>query len=88
MIDSAIPADPASTWPGQQAMTADLPEGRKTRFQLWADRRLVYDEFHDVTRQFRLPSGFKGRDWQFQVTGRVPVWAVELATTPAELSRV
>jgi hypothetical protein len=37
---------------------------------------------------FRLPSGFKVFDWQFEIVSRVPIFSVEVASTMKELARV
>jgi hypothetical protein len=37
---------------------------------------------------FRLPSGLKAFNWQFEIVARVPVHSVELASTMRELKTV
>lgn len=63
-----------------------LAPGIATHVKVYADRRLVYDQ--NVPRNgeaVRLPSGFKATTWQFELTGRAPVYQLHIASTIKEL---
>ena len=67
----------------------DLPEGVLGLFRVYFHGRLIYERKLYTPRDiFRLPSGFKGFTWQFELVARVPVYSIEIATTPAELKGV
>lgn len=57
----------------------------KLNFTVYADGTLVYQQAIDSTRVINLPSGFKAFDWQFELSGNVHVFAVDVAETPKEL---
>jgi len=70
--------------------TIVLPAGVNATFQLWAN-----DLYSVITRNlleeieiFRLPSGFKSFDWQFELISCVPILKVELASTMEELKKL
>jgi len=66
-----------------------LPVGQQVRLKVWANRFLVYDQ--EVPRcgePVRLPSGFKGDLWQFEIAARAPVYSLHVATTMKELKSV
>lgn len=58
------------------------------RILVWCNRRLVYDQNVPVNRngkQMRLPTGFMGDIWQFEIRARAPVYSFIVAQTPREL---
>lgn len=69
----------------------NLPPGINAKFTLFAGP----DGQHQVmTRNliksreiFRLPSGFKAFNWQFELVADVPIYSVELASTMRELMK-
>lgn len=66
-----------------------LPADEQVRLKVWANRFLVYDE--EVPRcgqPVRLPSGFKGDIWQFELRGRAPIYSLHVAGTMKELHGV
>lgn len=66
-----------------------IPTDQEVRFRAWCNRRLIYDQ--RVMKNGlpnRLPSGFKGDIWQFEVRCRAPVYSVHIATTERELGQV
>lgn len=54
---------------------------------VYADHRLVA-VVSDLNKTVRLPSGFKARFWEVEVTGRTTIYEIGLATTAAELGAV
>jgi hypothetical protein len=54
-------------------------------FKLYADGELVHTEDVINSDPFRLPSGFMGIDYEYELTGTAIVNAVYVATTMAEL---
>jgi hypothetical protein len=62
--------------------------GRSINIKLYADGNLVYNS--NVTNEYpvRLPGGFKGYNWEIEVTSNVPVRRVSVATSSAELSGI
>jgi hypothetical protein len=61
----------------------------KTRFRVFADRQLIYDQPVPKNGQAcRLPSGFKADIWQFEIRARAPVYSCHVATTERELVQV
>lgn len=69
--------------------TAIMPADEELRLKVWADRVLKFDQEiiqNGVPR--RLPSGFKASIWQFEVRGRVPLYAMHVGSTVEELKRV
>jgi hypothetical protein len=68
------------------AATDIIPMGQKVRVRAWCNRVLVYDQQTPVNGEgVRLPSGFKGEIWQFELRSRAPVYAMHVATTMKEL---
>jgi hypothetical protein len=62
------------------------PVGVPAHVKVWADRVLVYDEDVPTNQDaIRLPSGFKALAWQFEISGRAPVYAFHVASTLKEL---
>ena len=63
-----------------------LPAGVNCLFRFFADGRLVLEQpVTRVAHEFRLPSGFKAFEHQFELVSRVPVYRVEVATSMKEL---
>jgi hypothetical protein len=65
-----------------------IDEGVPVRILVWCNRRLVYDQNVPINRngkQMRLPSGFVGDIWQFEIRARAPVYSFIIAQTPREL---
>lgn len=66
--------------------TALQPTTEKVRFRVWVNRVLRYDQVVPRNgRQVRLPSGFKGDIWQFEILARAPVYSLHVASTAKEL---
>ena len=66
-----------------------MPTTEKVRFKVYADRRVVYDQIVPKNgRPIRLPSGFKGDIWQFEIKARAPVYTMHVASTMKELKGV
>lgn len=84
---SALPPRTAQ-WPGITPLPDALPADQRVRFRLFADGKEVMDRWVSTSNPFRLPTGFKAKLWQFELTGRVKVHSVELATTSKELANV
>ena len=69
--------------------TSIMPTTEKVRFKVYADRRVVYDQVVPKNgRAIRLPSGFKGDIWQFEIRARAPVYTMHVASTVKELKGV
>jgi hypothetical protein len=54
-------------------------------FKLYADGVLKSTQTVSSTTPFRLPGGFRAREWQVQISGSEPVTAYSVATSTAEL---
>ncbi len=69
-----------------------LPPGVNALFRLFVGpdgENLYMTKILDQPRMiFRLPSGLKAFNWQFEILGRVPLHSVELASTMRELRKV
>ena len=69
-----------------------LPSGVNALFRIFVGpdgENLFYTKTLDQERMvFRLPSGLKAFNWQFEVISRVPIYSVELASTMRELKKV
>jgi hypothetical protein len=59
----------------------------KLAVNIYADRKLVATTSR-LNLMDRLPSGFKARVWEVEVTGDAPITQVTLATTGAELAEI
>lgn len=83
--ETAPPATPLDN--GDTLMI--LPTGVNALFRLYRDDGVLVIERNltKVTEIFRLPSGFKSFDWQFEILSRVPVFRVKLASSMAELRK-
>jgi len=69
--------------------TSIMPTTEKVRFKVYANRRVVYDQVVARNgRPIRLPSGFKGDIWQFEIKARAPVYTMHVASTMKELKGV
>jgi hypothetical protein len=69
--------------------TLSLPAGVACLFKLYAEGQLVHtQQIAERAPRFRLPSGFKCYNWQFEIIARTPVLRVELASTMKELVQV
>jgi hypothetical protein len=71
--------------------TLNLPNGVNAIFRIFAgpSQQLVHEEWLQQPRCiFRLPSGRKAFNWQFEIIARVAVHSVELASTMRELKGV
>lgn len=69
--------------------TAIIASDVAVRFRAWCNRALVYDR--TVPKNglpCRLPSGFKGDIWQFEIRARAPVYSCHIATTERMLAQV
>jgi len=63
-----------------------VPAGIPAHLRVWADRRLIYDQNVPKNGEAaRLPSGYKATIWQFEITGRAPVFELDVASTIKEL---
>jgi hypothetical protein len=66
--------------------TAIMPTTEKVRFKVYVNRVLRYDQAVPKNgRPVRLPSGFKGDIWQFEILCRAPVYSLHVASTAKEL---
>lgn len=54
-------------------------------FRLYVDGRLVFSQTIRDNRPFRLPTGFVGREFEFQIEGNFPVTQVRLGTSITEM---
>lgn len=57
-------------------------------FKLYANDVLVYDQPVTFDTPFRLPSGFKAENWQFELEGDAPISRVMIAETERELAAI
>lgn len=89
--NSAPPGNPtAAVWPYWVGVVAsdavfDLPEGAACLISVFADYRLVWQQYVTSGQVYRLPSGFKSANWRIQIKTRVPVRNVQIAQTSKEL---
>jgi hypothetical protein len=54
-------------------------------FKLYVDGSLVFTKEVTTGKSFKLPRGFKSRDWEFEIVGMIPVKRVIMATSTEEL---
>lgn len=81
----ALPNTPLSN----EAASFGLPPGYNAVFNVYAHTKLVFSMPLTEPRSiFRLPSGFKAFDWQFEIISLVGVKSIEIATTMHELKGV
>ena len=71
--------------PVPQGELPTVPEGQRARLRIWADRRLVYDQFVNDNHERRLTHGFKADIWQFELAVRSSVYSIHCAETVKEL---
>jgi hypothetical protein len=65
-----------------------LPDGVNAQFRYYAGPDMKLIMTRNLTKPmeiFRLPNGFKTFDHQIEVTGRVPIYSIQLSTTLDEL---
>ena len=77
--------------PGSGMSALQLPPGINALFRLFCgpSQQLVHEQWLQQTRCiFRVPSGRKAFNWQFEIVARVPIHSVELASTMRELKGV
>lgn len=67
---------------GETDSSTDVPEANATATPTFTRSLLVPREI------FRLPSGFKAFNYQFEIVSRVPIHSIEVATTMRELKGV
>ena len=72
--------------------TEPLPPGINALFRLYAGPKggnvLVHEQWLTQPRSiFRLPSGRKAFNWQFEIVSRISIYSVELASTMRELQK-
>lgn len=60
-------------------------ESYPVTFKVYGDGVLRHTETVASSKEFRLPSGFRCRDWEFQIEGSVTVTEVAIANSVAEL---
>jgi hypothetical protein len=85
--DRVLPSLTSNAW--VDAMEPLVPSGEKVHVRAWADGELIYDdEYLTSGRTQRLPSGFKGTVWKFEIAGRVRVRSAAFATSARELKNV
>jgi hypothetical protein len=71
-----------------QDSSVALPAGVNAQFRYYAGPQLQLIMTRNLTKQmeiFRLPNGFKCFDHQIEVTSRVPISSIQVATTLGEL---
>ena len=52
---------------------------------IWADGVEVFQKSVDTAKAFKLPRGFKGKRWEVQFSGTIPVRGFDMATTMKEM---
>lgn len=69
--------------------TLTLASDVNATFKLYAGGELKFTKTLTQRNEiFRLPSGFKAFEWQYEIVSRVKIHSVEVASTMRELSRV
>jgi len=63
----------------------DLSLTPYTNFKLYCDGVLRYSKNVDTNTVFRLPSGFRGKIWEFQIDGFIPVQQVVIGGSVREV---
>jgi len=88
-VDFIVPTGTAALNPvTNPALTQDLAADQYGLVKVFADgEHIVTHEVRDRTKVKRLPAGFKRKEWQFEVTSRVILQNIELATSVKELTR-
>lgn len=62
-----------------------LAKAYPVTLKVYADGALIHTQSVADDRPFRLPSGFRAREWQFEVSGTAEVTSVFMASTVLEL---
>ena len=62
--------------------------GSGIEFKLFADDVLVTTQTVTSANGFRLPSGFKARNWAIQLSGNTPIQSVAVVKTAQELKQI
>lgn len=57
-------------------------------FKLYADGSLVFSKKVYNSKPFRLPSGYTASEYEFEISGYLPVYGVDVATAMSELSTI
>lgn len=84
-INNAIAHRPINVYPinGLRSTASDKDY---INFNLYVDGNLVFTRKLYDTKPFRLPAGFIGNDYEIELTGAVPVYNVDVATSMRELA--
>ena len=61
-------------------------ENYPVRFQLWADGVMVHEELPDSSEMFRLPDGYRAKEFSVYLEGAYDINAVHIAEMPQELT--
>jgi hypothetical protein len=64
---------------------ADIGLSNVITFKLYVDSVLRMTKLIDSDRAFRLPSGFRGRHWEFEIEGYIPISGVSIAPSVQEI---
>lgn len=87
-----ITGTPGPPPPNMAPANLNLPAGVNARFTLFAgpggQHPVMSRNLIKAREIFRLPSGFKAFNWQFEVVADVPIYSVELAPTMRELMKI
>jgi hypothetical protein len=73
------------------SIMAHLPGGVEDRYlqvKIFCNGVLVHTRSVQDRKEFRLPSGFKGDRWEFQLNGNVPLRHLKIAETGKELAQL
>ena len=65
--------------------TSDVEVYEYNTLKVYCDGTLKLTTTVDTPNIFMLPSGFRGREWEFQIEGTIPVKRIEFATSVREL---
>ena len=87
------PAPPEMEPCPEDVVELELPDGVNAMFRLYAGPEDSLELVHvkyltSKLMLFKLPSGLKSFNWQFDITARVPIHSVELASSVKELAKV
>lgn len=82
-----VPVYASTTYPGDSVIA--LPATVNLIFRLYADGDMIWQRtLAKEFNEFRLPSGYKAFEYQFELVSRVPVFRVEFASVMKELRGV
>lgn len=70
----------------QSLTQVDAADTRFLLLEAWCNGRQVFSQFIRNKHSFRLPSGFKGDRWEFQLSGNIPTRTLKVAGTAKELA--